>query len=98
MKHRSIAKANEALRLYRQGSDESEMAYKIWCAVHAEMEPDLCKLADAGSAAVIAQNLEPGKVRYTWADIMANGLYDRHVVGSLSTLAKGSATHAAQFD
>lgn len=79
VKHGSINTANEALYLYRQGSQESEMAYKIWCAVHAAMEPDLRKLAVAGTKAANDQGIEPGTIEYIWADAIANALYERHV-------------------
>lgn len=78
MKHASVAKANEELRLYRDGSESSEMAYKIWCAVHAEMKQDFINLAAAGAEAARRKKLEPGTVVYLWADAVANALYEQH--------------------
>ena len=81
IKHQSICVANEALQLYRQGSQEGQMAYKIWSAVHAEMEPDLQTLASASSLVAKAQGFEPGEAVYIWADAIANALYELHVGG-----------------
>ena len=79
VKHRSLAKANEELTLYRSGSQESEMAYKVWCAAHTEMKSDFSKLATAGDLAASKQGVEPGPIEYIWADAIASALYDKHV-------------------
>ncbi|MFZ2407115.1 MAG: hypothetical protein WAW41_18430 [Methylobacter sp.] len=78
MRHRSIATANKALRLYREGSDESKMAYDMWCAAHEDMELDFTNLAAGGAEQAHAQGIQPGSITYLWADAVANALYERH--------------------
>jgi hypothetical protein len=79
VKHRSLAKANEELKLYRTGSQDSEMAYRLWCAVHTEMKSDFNKLASAGYLTASQQGVESGPIVYIWADAIASALYERHV-------------------
>jgi hypothetical protein len=79
VKHRSLSKANEELKLYRTGSQDSEMAYKVWCAVHTEMMPNFKKLASAGYLIADEQRVEPGPNAYIWADAIASALYEKYV-------------------
>ena len=77
IKHESPTKADEELKLYRQGIQESEMAYKMWCAIHAEMKDHLQMIADGGASIAQKQGVNPGTHIFLWADAVANALYER---------------------
>jgi len=79
VKHRSIGKAKEELKLYRDGFDNSEMAYKLWCAIHTDMHANVCLLSELGTTTAIEQGVEPGEDDYLWADAVSNALYERHI-------------------
>ena len=79
VKHRSISKAKEELKLYRDGFDNGEMAYRLWCAIHTDMHANVCLLSDLGTAAALDQGVEPGEDDYLWADAVSNALYERHI-------------------
>ena len=79
IKHRSISKAKEELTLYRSGFESSEMAYKLWCAIHTDMHENVCILSELGVNAAISQGVQPGENIYLWADAVSNALYERHI-------------------
>lgn len=79
LKHRSVALANEELKLYRDGSEESEMAYKMWCSVHLDMKKNFDNLAAEGDKVAAERGGETGEIKYLWADAIANALYEKLV-------------------
>ena len=70
-----FAKADEELRLYRSQDDMSEMAYKIWSEIHRELAASMTRIAEEGCRLAIVASVEPGPIKYLWADAIANGLY-----------------------
>jgi len=73
------ATANEALRLYYDGDDESPMAYNIWRDLYLAVGPDLVVLGQQASVEAERQNVQPGTLRYLWADAVSTFLFDRYV-------------------
>ena len=71
-------KADEALLLYRQSDTESEMAYRMWEAIHDEMGQDMERIFVIGKQLSAAGGVESGDLRFLWADAVANGLYDAY--------------------
>ena len=70
------ALANEELRLYRDGDQNSKMAYEKWRAIYFTMSDtldDLRKMADAESK---RQKVTPGKYVNLWLDSVANAVYE----------------------
>jgi len=81
-KHKGdFGRANEELELYRDEDETSEMAYKKWVAIHREMNRNLTEIVDLGSQLAKKASVEPGKVKYLWADAIANALYAYHHEG-----------------
>lgn len=74
----NVAVADEALKLYRDGDASSEMAYKIWTAIHRELDTAMTRIADLGTARARNADVEPGDIKYLWADAIANYLYVAH--------------------
>jgi hypothetical protein len=68
--------ANEALRLYRDQDDDSEMAYRKWKAIYFDMRPDMIELGNRGDQQAKAKGLEIGSARNIWIDAIANALYE----------------------
>ncbi|WP_338332083.1 hypothetical protein [Acetobacter sp. LMG 32666] len=65
--------ANEELRLYRNGEENSDMAYSKWRAIHKEM--------GASSDVLIKYSVKYTKtnvenMNYLWADSISNALYE----------------------
>lgn len=73
-----LDKADAELDLYRDGEEASEMAYRKWEAIHAELPVALTRIAEQGRNAAIAVGVEPGKETYIWADAIASQLYEAH--------------------
>ena len=79
LKHNfSLAKANEELKLYRSGDQDSEMAYRIWRAIYLEIGSSVVGLTARGDIAAISQNVTPGKRQNLWFDSIATALYQDH--------------------
>lgn len=74
----NFAKADEELKLYRGQDDTSEMAYRIWTAIHAELTTSMVRIAEEGWRLAKAAGVVPGPIRYLWADAIANALYAGH--------------------
>jgi len=74
----NIKKVEDELGLYRDGIQDSEASYKKWCIFHKGLNTTMTRLAEMGSAACKDANVEPGELKYLWADCVANGLYDLH--------------------
>lgn len=79
IKHNSVANANEELSLYRAGSSESEMNYRIWTALHASMKENFLETADAAKKLAEKQGFKILNDNYIWADSIANALYEKYV-------------------
>jgi hypothetical protein len=69
-------KADEELELYRDDNISSEMAYQIWRDIYLSMEPNLNKLIEIGNKYALQSRVKSGKLRYLWADAIANSLYE----------------------
>lgn len=70
-------RANEELALYHSSDTDSEMAYALWAGIHREMDTAMTRLAEAGERLATAADVKPGKLKYLWADAVANALYER---------------------
>lgn len=79
VKHKNnYGNADDELSLYRDSDATSEMAYQIWVAIHQTMEPDMARLAALGDQETRARCIQPGALKYLWADAVANALYAEH--------------------
>ena len=79
LKHKfDLARANEELRLYRSGDQNSEMTYLIWKAIYLEMGSSVIGLAERGSIEAKVQGVTPGKQQNLWFDSIATSLYEEH--------------------
>ena len=67
----NTAKAEEELRLYRDGDETSEMAYAKWADIHATLEVALTRLGEEGQKQARSVSIEPGATTYLWADAIA---------------------------
>jgi hypothetical protein len=74
----NFAQANEALRLYRTTDATSEMAYQIWAAMHRELATSMTRIAEEGEKLSQRAAIEPGSIKFLWADAIANALYAMH--------------------
>jgi hypothetical protein len=73
-----IGKAKEELRLYRGADARSEMAYQIWAEIHRELAASMTRIAEEGEKLAKRAAVEPGTIKYLWADAIANALYALH--------------------
>lgn len=71
-------RANEELKLYRDEDETSEMAYRKWVSIHRAMFGNLAEIVEQGNILAKKASVEPGKVKYLWADAIANALYTYH--------------------
>jgi hypothetical protein len=69
-------KADEERSLYRSGDPSSEMSYDIWKEIYRIMGPCLDKLIIKGNRYANEEGIKPGKLKYLWADAIANALYE----------------------
>lgn len=72
----NFERANEELSLYRTADVSSEMAYSAWAAIHAELDVALTRLSEEGSIRARREGIEPGAIKYLWADAIANSVYE----------------------
>jgi hypothetical protein len=70
--------ANEELALYRASDVTSEMEYAAWSAIHAELDVALTRISEEGSQLARGASVEPGSIKYLWADAIANAVYEAH--------------------
>ena len=78
-KHKGdFGRANEELKLYRDEDETSEMAYRKWAAIHRAMNANLTEIVEQGSQFAKNASVKSGKVKYLWADAIANALYAYH--------------------
>lgn len=79
LKHKfDLARANEALQLYRSGDQNSEMAYRIWKAIYLEIGSSVIGLTERGNVEARSQGVKPGERQNLWFDAIANSLYEEH--------------------
>ncbi len=77
MKHRcNYNKANEELELYRDSDRSSEMDYEIWRDIYLSLQQSLDDLVKLGNEKAEKNKIEPGALKYLWADAIASALYD----------------------
>ena len=70
-----VSKADEELKLYKQADTTSEMEYRYWSAIHAELDVALTRVAEIGGALARNAGVEPGDIAYLWADAIASYMY-----------------------
>jgi hypothetical protein len=70
--------ADDALELYQEADAASEMAYRQWQALHAELADTIPQILDEGVKLAKHANVIPGPIRYLWVDAIANQLYADH--------------------
>jgi len=74
-------RADESLILYREhmSGEDSLMAFKIWETLHGELANTMSKLAEQGSDIAKQHGVKPGRLKFLWADAIADELYaERH--------------------
>jgi hypothetical protein len=76
VKHDSIARANEALKLYTEEDVDSEMAYQYWAAIHAEMKGDLEQICKMSPQPAETGGLLASELTFLWADAISCNLFD----------------------
>lgn len=69
------SKADDQLKLYREADVTSEMAYKMWVQIHADLKKSLTRIAKLARERSKRAKITPGTVIYTWADATASHLY-----------------------
>lgn len=74
----NVAIADEELRLYRDDDEDSEMAYRKWAAIHRELDTAMTRIAILGATKASSEGVEPGDLKYLWADAIANYAYAAH--------------------
>jgi hypothetical protein len=74
----NVERADEELRLYRDGDETSEMAYAKWADIHATLETALTRLGENGQKTSRLASVEPGTITFLWADAIAAYLYAQH--------------------
>ena len=70
--------ADDALDLYQEADVASEMAYRQWQALHAELADTIPQILEEGVKLAKHANVIPGPIRYLWVDAIANQLYADH--------------------
>ena len=71
-------KADEELTLYRNADVTSEMAYQSWARIHQELKISMTGIAEEGARLARRAKIEPGSIKFLWADAIANALYGNH--------------------
>jgi len=74
----NIDKANQELRLYWDDDTTSEMTYRIWVELHTLLAVSMMRLAEEGEKIARKAGVKSGKIKYLWADAIANALYEKH--------------------
>lgn len=74
----NVKKADEEIRLYRDGDETSEMAYAKWADIHATLEVALTRLGEDAQKQSKLAGIEPGTTTFLWADATAAYLYAQH--------------------
>jgi hypothetical protein len=68
-------KADQELRLYRDGDSSSEMNYAIWTELHSKLATTMTELSKEGAGLARDSGVVAGSLTYIWADCIANALY-----------------------
>lgn len=76
IRHKSISKADDELKTYREADVSSEMAYQNWTAIHAELGVALTRIAKDGRTEANKNKIKTGGITYIWADAIASALYE----------------------
>ena len=71
----NIGKADAELDLYRDSDESSEMAYRKWESIHAELRVALTRIAEQGLRLSRKAKIAPGDIIFLWADAIASHLY-----------------------
>jgi hypothetical protein len=71
----NVGRAEQELRLYRDGDETSEMAYAKWADIHSTLEVALIRLGEDGQKQATLASIEPGTIIYLWSDAIAAYLY-----------------------
>ncbi|MCP1271699.1 hypothetical protein [Acetobacter cerevisiae] len=69
----NVSLANEALKLYRNSDENSDMAYNKWRAIHQEMGESSNELIECSKK---NSNMDIENMNYLWADAISNALYE----------------------
>lgn len=67
--------ANEALDDYRDDEAGGEMVFKMWAAIHREMDTAMTRIAERAAEICRRAGTIPGPTKYLWADAVADALY-----------------------
>ncbi len=78
MKHNGVERANEELRYYRTKEMTSEMEYWLWREVYPLVGSSMTKLAHLGTRFAEEQGVEPGGLKFLWADAIADTGYNEY--------------------
>lgn len=70
----NLRDAAELLKLYRDGL-RSEIDYGLWTGLHLGMDTALTRIATLADQAARQSGVEPGILKYMWADAVCNALY-----------------------
>jgi hypothetical protein len=71
----NFEKADMELSLYRDDDPTSEMSYRIWTSLHADLETSMTSIAEEGRRLARKAGVAAGSLTYLWADCIANALY-----------------------
>jgi hypothetical protein len=77
MKHKNVQSANFELRAYHEEMP-SEMAYHLWKQIYPLVGSSMTILASLGTKIAQAKGIEPGTVRFLWADAIADTSYNKY--------------------
>lgn len=72
----SVSRANAELALYRDGEEDSMMAYRNWRAIHRGMEESLNELDRVSKEYLESDEAEDEGINYLWTDAISSALYD----------------------
>ena len=77
MKHKNVQRANSELRAYHEEMP-SEMAYHLWKQIYPLVGSSMTTLASLGTKIAQEKEIEPGAVRFLWADAIADTFYNKY--------------------
>ena len=60
----NFGKADQELKLYRDSDVGSEMIYKMWQALHAELAGTITRISEQGTKLANEAGVPPGPIRY----------------------------------
>jgi hypothetical protein len=73
-----IKRANEELSYYRDDEADGEMIFKLWAAIHREMDTAMTRIAERAANLCRNAGIIPGPIKYLWADAVADALYSAY--------------------